>query len=212
MFFKSRARKSVNNLDYMSNLSALISNEVYKPIQQRRQNIQNYILDRSIESDIIVVYYNDANKDVIMGIRGTKTASDLYSDFLLGLQQITNIKAFINSDRFKNVKNKLENVIDKYDKLGYNIRITGHSLAGFETIKLAQKYNQVDNGVAFNAGSVPVQLIKDNIPDNVEHFRNPRDIISYGWRNDKQTTEYINKNKLGSYFNPLKNHTINYFT
>lgn len=212
MFFRRKSRKTTNKLDYMSNLSALISAEVYKPIAQRKYNILDYTLDREIENDFICVYVNHNNKDVIMGIRGTKTGSDLYSDFLLGLQQITNLNAFINSDRFKTVKSKLEQVITKYDKNNYNIRITGHSLAGFETIKLAQKYNNiVDGGVAFNAGSVPIRIFKDDIPNTVEHYRNPRDIISYGWKDDKQTTEYINKDKM-SLWNPLKNHTINYFT
>lgn len=210
MFFRRKNNRSTNKLNNLASLSALISKEVYKKPSERKSDINGYKLDRNIESDQVVIYFNDNLKDVIMGIRGTKTGSDLYSDFLLGLTQLTNINKFFSSDRFLSIKNKLDNVINKYNRLGYNIRLTGHSLAGFETIKLAQKYDTVDSGVAFNAGSVPIQIKRDNIPSNVEHYRNPRDIISYGWRNDPQTIEYINKDKM-SFWNPLTNHTINYF-
>lgn len=210
MFFRRSNKRTTKTLDNIANLSALISSEVYKKPSERKAEINGYKLDRDIESDQVVIYFNDNIKDVIMGIRGTKTASDLYSDFLLGLNQLTNINKFFSSDRFVSIRKKLENVINKFDRLGYNIRLTGHSLAGFETIKLSQKYDAVDSGVAFNAGSVPLQIRSDKIPDNVEHYRNPRDIISYGWRNDPQTIEYINKDKM-SLWNPLTNHTINYF-
>lgn len=209
MFFKRKNLRTTNNLDERQILKALLSSEVYNKPDRRQRNIRGYQLDTEYNKDNFVGYVSPQNKEAIFVIRGTATFGDVGIDILLIIQQLRNSRTLENSGRFNEIKRNLFNFHDKYKRLGYTISATGHSLAGFEIIKIEQRHpEKIDEGTVFNAGSIPLQ--KDKIPEDITHIRNPRDLVSLGWKDDPQTIEYINKKKL-SLFNPYKNHTINYF-
>lgn len=208
-FFRKSKRRNLSKLDERQQLKAMLSNEVYNKPDRRQKNINSYVLDNEFNKDNFCGYVSELNKDAIFVIRGTATIGDVGIDILLIIQQMRNSRTLENSGRFNEIKRNFFNFHDKYRRLGYNIRITGHSLGGFESIKLEQRHpEKIDSGVVFNAGSIPLQ--KDKIPEDITHFRNPRDLVSLGWKDDTQTIDYINNNKL-SLFNPYKNHTIDYF-
>jgi hypothetical protein len=213
VFFRRNKIPKINprltQLDSNQNLKALLANEAYNKPNERKRNIMNFQLDEEFNDTIYAVYQNPQEKRVILAIRGTASASDLLTDVRLAIQQVSNLKTMDNSGRFQKLNRVLNDIFSKYSRLGYNLNLTGHSLAGFETMRLEDKNpEKVSSGIAFNAGSTPMTNYK--IPDDIQHIRNPRDLISYGFRNDPNTVEYVNNQKL-SLFNPLKNHTINYF-
>lgn len=209
-FRRTTTVRKVNQLDSNQNLKAVLANEVYNKPENRKRNIFGYELDTEFNETILAVYYNKEEKRVILAIRGTASASDLLTDVRLAIQQVSNLNTMDKAPRFQKLQRVLNDIYQKYNRLGYTIHLSGHSLAGFETMRLEDKHpEKVDSGVAFNAGSTPITNYK--IPKDIQHIRNPRDLISIGFKNDPQTTEYINKSKL-SLFNPYKNHTIDYFT
>jgi hypothetical protein len=208
-FFRKSKRRNISKLDERQLLKAQLSNEVYNKPDRRQRNINSYVLDNEYNKDNFAGYVSELNKDAIFVIRGTATLGDVGIDILLIIQQMRNSRTLENSGRFNEIKRNLFNFYDKYKRLGYTIRATGHSLGGFEIIKLEQRHpEKIDSGVVFNAGSIPLQ--KDKIPNDITHIRNPRDLVSLGWKDDPQTIDYINNKKL-SLFNPYKNHTIDYF-
>jgi hypothetical protein len=206
---KSPIRKKIAQLDSNQFLKALLASEVYKNPNSRNNQIMGYELDREFNEPILAVYQSPIEKRAILVIRGTASASDLLTDMRLIIQQISNLKAMDNSGRFQKLERNLNNIYQKYNRLGYTIHLSGHSLGGFESMRLEDRNpEKVDSGIAFNAGSTPVSNYK--IPEDIQHIRNPRDLISMGFKNDPNTVEYVNKQKL-SLFNPYKNHTIDYF-
>jgi hypothetical protein len=179
-----------------------LSEEVYKNPQQRRTQINNYFLDKNYNDKRFAVYREPIGKEVIFVVRGTADIKDVLSDLRLIQQQLTGRGFNLNE-----ILNKFLTVYDVYSKQGYTIRLTAHSLGGYEVIKLTQREgDKVDSGVVFNAGSIPIQ--KDKIPEEIEHLRSPNDLVSLGWRNDKQSK---NVYRDVSRFNLLGNHSITYF-
>lgn len=181
---------------------------VYNNPNGRPREVLGYSIDNNFNTPEYVVYYNPTQKDMIFVIRGTASAQDIFADIQLVRQQLTNKEQFLNSGRFKRTTNTFLRAYDKYHKQGYTIRLAGHSLAAYEIIKLEQLHDEkIDSGIVFNAGSIPIQ--KDKIPDDITHLRSPNDIVSLGWRNDKQTKN-IYRPKI-SRLNIYGNHTISYF-
>lgn len=207
MFFKKR--NNITTLNSNELLNAILSNEAYTQPERRRPYINEYILDPEFNKTNFCGYYSPSTENAIFVIRGTANMKDVGVDILLILQQITQSRILEKSGRFQELQRNFLNFHDKYKRLGYTIGITGHSLGGFESIKMEQRHDEkIDSGVVFNAGAVPLQ--RDKIPEDITHIRNPRDIVSLGWANDPRTYNYTNKQKI-SLFNPLKNHTIEYF-
>jgi hypothetical protein len=209
-FRRTNPIRKTNQLDSNQLLKALLASEVYNNPQNRKREIMGYQLDNEFNEPILALYQSPQEKRAILTIRGTASASDLLTDMRLIIQQISNLRALDNSGRFQKLQRVLNDIYQKYNRLGYTIHLSGHSLSAFESMRLEDKHpEKIESGVVFNAGSTPVSNYK--IPQDIQHIRNPRDLISMGFKNDPQTTEYINKSKL-SLFNPYKNHTIDYFT
>lgn len=205
LWFSKRKR---TELTQRQNLKRDLAEAVYSRPNDRPREILGYKIDNEFNTNEYVVYFNNMDKDMIFVIRGTASASDIWSDINLIRQQLTNRQQFLNSNRFKTTTQTFLNAYSKYNKKGYTIRLSAHSLGGYEIIKLGQIHDEkVDSGIAFNAGSIPIQ--NDRIPKDIEHLRSPYDVVSLGWRNDPQTREIIRPNV--NRFNILGNHTISYF-
>lgn len=206
-FFNTNRR--ISKLSDEEKLKALIIDQVYQKPEERKRNILNYYeLDDEFNEDIIVVYKSVFENVIIVGIRGTASISDVITDIRLVFQQMTDIKTMDKADRFNYLHKKLLEIYIKYNKYGYKIKLAGHSLSGFEVMRLEDKEpDKVTESTAFNAGTPPLTIY--NIPKDVKHIANPLDPISRGFINDPQTL-LLYKNNL-SPLNPFKNHTIKYF-
>jgi hypothetical protein len=208
-----KTNKAIYKLTDEEQLKALIIEQVYKNPSERKNNIFEYELDKEFNDEILVVYKSVFDNIAIIGIRGTATLKDIITDIKLVAEQLTNIKFMEKSDRFKKLHKMILDIYYKYKNYNYTIKLTGHSLSGYEIMRLENlEPNKVSDSTAFNAGGPPITFYK--IPKDVKHIRNPLDPISQGFKNDIQTKEYYN-NKLSSINpllnNPLSNHSINYF-
>jgi hypothetical protein len=194
----------------MLNIFQLISRELCAEVKKspniRSQNIQEYILDKEFNYSQYVVYHNLTKKHAIFVIRGTANTSELINAIYIIMD------VFRESDRFQETTLMFLRFHKKYKKHA-RISVTGHSLGGFETILLGEKYNKkIHSGVAFNAAYVPSSEYK--ISSNIQHIRSLHDTFSLGWRGDPQTIEidrpvpfYMNLPGL----NTLAHHKIDFF-
>lgn len=198
----------LTSLSYMEKLKVEMLVESYQEPNKRKTDIEGFRLDLDYNYENICAYVNDFLREVVVCIRGTANFSDVIQDFKLIAQTLTkSIRLVDNSERFKKLVEIVKDIYYKYNTKNYNISLTGHSLGGYEVIRLETLFPDLaSNNTSFNAGSVP--FTKEKIPIDVTHISNPRDIIALGWRNDKQTFNYTNKNIS---LNPLKNHTVSYF-
>ena len=203
-----KLKQSINKLSNDEMLKALLIEQVYQAPTERKTIIQSYILDPDFNFDNLVCYVSESKNDVIIAIRGTASLSDLVTDIKLVMQQLTNLKVMDNSERFTTLHKRVLDITSKYANYNYKIRLTGHSLSGFEIMRLEDiEPAKVTNSTAFNAGTPPISFYK--IPKDVKHIANPLDVISLGFRSDPQT--YLLYHKNLSLVNPNANHTIKYF-
>jgi len=212
----NKVTKTITSMHMDDRVKAQIINEVYKKPRDRKPAILDLILDPAFNIDNFVVYESQVNKYCIIGIRGTASISDVITDVRLVIQQLTNINVMDIGGRFRKIQELVLKVYNKYHPQGYTLTLAGHSLSGYEVMRLEKKNpDRYSYNTAFNAGSVPISLIseEDNIhnkiPDDVVHIRNPLDPISLGFMDDPNTLN-IYKNKL-SILNPIRNHGIEYF-
>ena len=206
-FFKVSDR-TIYSLSEEERLKTLIIDQVYMKPSQRKREIMGYTLDREYNDQILVVYKSDVENVVIVGIRGTASLTDIISDIQLVVQQITSLSVMDNSERFKKLHKMVLDIYMKYSNYGYTVKLTGHSLSGFEIMRLENlEPDKVTQSTAFNAGAPPITFYK--IPKDVKHIGNPFDPISLPFKNDPQTRLYYKRGVTA--FNPLANHSIKYF-
>jgi hypothetical protein len=202
---KNRVLKKLDDEEYIK--AEMIYN-VYKKPQERKYNVDEFQMDKQFNKTNLVVYESPFKNICIIAIRGTASISDLITDIKLVVQQTTRLNIMSSSSRFKELSRTCIQVYQKYKKINYTVKLTGHSLSGFE-VMLLEKNNPdfYSDNTAFNAGSAPLQTY--SIPDDVKHIRNPIDPISMGFDSSQKTVHYINQN--GLYINPLQNHSVMYF-
>jgi hypothetical protein len=206
VFFFNRQRRT--ELTPREGLKRDLAEIVYNNPNGRPREFLGYSIDNNFNTNEYAVYFNPTEKDMIFVIRGTASAQDIFADLQLIRQQLLNKDQFLSSGRFKRTTQTFLRAYDAYSKKGYTIRLSGHSLSAFEIIKLTQREgDKVDSGIVFNAGSIPIQ--KDKIPEEITHLRSPNDIVSLGWRSDKQTKAIYRPNT--NMLNVYGNHTISYF-
>jgi len=125
----------------MERIAALISQEAYKPVNERTQKIGNWVYDVALSSDEAAVYVN--NQNVLIGFRGTTmNASDL--SLLYG---------FLTGQASKNEQvNRNKTLVDiaKNKYSSKKVVLTGHSKGAWLATKLAINGDEV---IGFSPGA-----------------------------------------------------------
>lgn len=120
-----------------SNLKQFIQSS-YKPIEQRPENINGYILDKELTQSTATVYHNPNNNHCIVVHRGTeKTASDWSNNVMYA------VGAYNMTDRFKQGRDVQEKAQNKYG-IG-NISTVGHSQGAVLSRKLGKDSKEIIN-------------------------------------------------------------------
>ena len=167
---------------------------------QNQLDGSGYNLDEGLSSNETKVFTNPATKEVTVAYRGTDLSKpsrwkDLRSDVAIA----TGLERY--DPRFKQAKAHFKDVEDKYQKEGYKVTTTGHSLGG-QLSKYVNDENQgkVDKNVAFSRGSGLLEPFRKKQRNTVD-VSNKRDVISLGARlqGGKQVIEGSNKSMLGSH-------------
>ena len=198
----------ITSLNYMEKIKVQMLIESYEEPNKRKNLIEGFVLDYDYNYENLCVYVNEFLREVVICIRGTANFSDVLQDFKLIAQSLTKKLRFVdNSERFKKLVEIIKDVYYKYNPKNFNIQMAGHSLGGYEIIRIESLFpDYASNNTGFNSGSVP--FFNEKIPNDFTNIINPRDIIALGFKNDSRTFNYTNSNIS---FNPLKNHSIHYF-
>lgn len=95
--------------------------ESYVSPELRKQNLDDYVLDKDLSTQEQGVYYNPSTNHVIVSHRGTQKYN--YKDWLNNLA--LGVGAYKATSRYKRGENVQKNVENKYGK--QNVTTTGHS-------------------------------------------------------------------------------------
>lgn len=190
--------------------TALVAKAVYKPPTERPPIIGSLRLDLEYNGKKHCVYVSDTQQRVIIGLRGTQLdAEDLANDANIvrtDLFDEDNVR-FSRSYKVREADELYNRVSSKYP--GYQITMTGHSLAGRQVLELARQRRDIGNGntkyVAFNPGGFP-SSVKEYPTDNTQIYLSGSDILSFGFARHPSSIIVDRKDKpLGN------NHSIDYF-
>jgi len=171
--------------------------ETYKGVDSRQTEVAGHTLSKEDSDDWFSVYKNDANKKIVVGIRGTRDKADIIPD----------LKIAAGTAKFDKDLNQYKGLKSKYKD--YEFEVAGHSLGGSKAMFIGQ--DQDDKTHAFNPGysyylEDNYNLQRDKLNLHVvdgDHVSNQ--ILQ---EQPKNTTLY----QKDSMIDPLKNHTISYFT
>jgi len=155
------------------------------------------------------VFLNNNKKEILIGIRGTASIKDVVTD----LNFISNTLSL--TSRYKNDKNKLEEIIRQYNPNEYSYFITGHSLGGGLSAQFMRDFPFIKEAIVFNSATQPIDLLKQN--PNITYFyidKDPLYNISGHFIKNKKVIPYQSglNGKLG-YVIPssLQAHKLNQF-
>ena len=137
-------------------LGALVAQEVYNDVADRKDNIEYLELDKRFNTERTVVYKTSMNYDEIffIGIRGTSSSIiDLASDLLI-------VTGKDNLSIRKNLQIKfIKEIIETLNEEGYDKNksyVCGHSLGGLMVTYILEAVKGI-KGIGFNTGSSPAQ-------------------------------------------------------
>lgn len=188
-------KNSVSNIDNETKDYANLIKETYKNPNQRQNQYNGYTLNKDYSGDHYSTYEKNNKKYFVF--RGTKNKYDIPDD----LKIATGTENFDKDEKlFQNVK----------QHLGDNGEWTllGHSLGATKAILIGQHNNIKTH--AFNPGYS--RLFEDKLelsrPDLKLHLV-ASDPISNGLLVNKLNNATVYKSKS---YNPIQNHSINYFT
>jgi hypothetical protein len=120
-----------------NNLKQFIESS-YKPIEQRPDNINGYILDKELTQPTATVYHNPNNNHCVVVHRGTiKTASDWSNNAMYA------VGAYDMTERFKQGRDVQEKAQNKYG-VG-NVSTVGHSQGAVLSRKLGKDTKEIIN-------------------------------------------------------------------
>jgi hypothetical protein len=130
-----------------------LSEEVYSTPQERRRELENYVLDPRYNYDTLAVYHHKTNGSSVFAHRGTKLTGSLYTA-AKDLWHDKNIVAdnFDTSVRYKRHLETARKIAESMPDR--NWQHTGHSLGGLTAMQVGRALNQ-DQRV-FNPGISPL--------------------------------------------------------
>ncbi len=140
----------------LGKISAVISADVYNPVNERQEKIQNYIYLKEYSTPEISVYMDHPNKSIIIGSRGTSNLKDVGTDLLLVAGKLDKTK------RLKELNNLIERLKNRWPD--HHITTTGHSLGG----SLSRESGS-DLSHSFNEGAGIDQLFKKKDKQQISH-------------------------------------------
>lgn len=114
--------------------------------ENERENFgreQGFIYDKELSSPTEQFYYNPETNKLLMNVRGTSSLDDIVTDYELLRGRIKDTKRYQQADQ------RLREAKQKYS--GYDTTITGHSLGGAITQRIAGDDDRVIN---FNKADV----------------------------------------------------------
>ena len=187
----------VKNVSDEHQLALAVSNSAYKKPNKRKTIIMGYTLDTDISNDENVVYFNDEQKKVIVGFRGSTNFKDFKTDLRLAIGGIK------STSRYGETLEFFKKVIELYE--GYSISMTGHSLGGTLAIEM-NLLSPSKKAVVFNAGHTPLRS-KATEKNDITYYTNKGDLVSgLGLKSykDVRVLDKIDEN-------PLKAHSLRKF-
>lgn len=121
---------SANNLKLMIDSS-------YQPIENKKVNINGYLLDNDNSGEFVSTYHNPKTNHAVIIHRGTKGTTDWLNNgaYAFGLYDLT--------DRFKNGKEVQDRVYKKYQP--QNVSTVGHSQGAVLARKLGKDSKEIIN-------------------------------------------------------------------
>lgn len=189
--------KAISNIDNETKDYANLVNETYKNKKNRQNTYHDYTLHPNASGDHYSTYQKGDQKYVVF--RGTKDKRDIPDD----LKILTGTEDFSKDEKlFKKIQEQLG------DTNNNNWTVIGHSLGGTKAMLIGQK-----NGLkthAFNPGYS--RLFDDKLAlhrNDLNLHLVSGDPISNGLLAHRLNNATIYKPTSN---NPLKNHSINYFT
>ena len=123
-----------------------MNNEVYKGVEERRETIGNYTLDKDNSNYEYAAYVDHTNKKVKNVYRGTASMTDIISD--VGVM----VGADRSTTKWKNSTRDYAKTKQKYHAgNGYTHAHTGHSLGGGIARRIGQDNDE--KSVTFNSAT-----------------------------------------------------------
>ena len=186
--------KKTNNLKggaIRSDKLQILTQSSYKKNKDIK-DLQNHILDRSLSTKEVKVWYNPNKNEVYVSNRGTNNTA---KDWINNVQYV--VGNYSNTQRYKNAKDIQLKVKAKYP----NSKITnmGHS-QGATITKQLNKDGLTDEVINTN----PATLYNDRKNKDNEHVvKSKGDLVSIFHKNDKNTIEIDKKTN-----NPIIEHKI----
>ena len=119
-----------------NNLKLLIDSS-YQPIENKKENINGYLLDNDNSGEFVSTYYNPKNNHAVIIHRGTKGTTDWLNNgaYALGLYDMT--------DRFNKGRDTQDSVYRKYGK--DTVSTVGHSQGAILARKLGKDSKEIIN-------------------------------------------------------------------
>ena len=182
---------------------ATIVRQSYKPPDERSDQIDDWVRDKTLDTDRFSVWVDQSDREVHVALRGTKAnASDILSDLHILWDN--------HSGNAAEVGDYLEQVQKKYE--GYKLDASAHSLGSNQLLEVAINNENIDfdHYNLFNPGLNPMwnldeakQSVND---DKFSFFLNSGDIVSNGFvplLNDDTPVSWARPGH-----NPIDNHGI----
>ena len=198
---------SENKPTKLDNQYAHILQQSYKPIDERDEQVGDWVRDDSLDTDKYSVWVDDGDHEVHVSIRGTKlNTSDLFAD----LHVIYNN----TSGNVEELTTFLEKVVEKYGD--YTLDASAHSLGGSELLEYG--VNNPDAGFdrynLFNPGQNPMWGL-DNAQqaidsDKFNWYLNSGDVLSNTFASLVNDGTHVTWAKPSH--SPLNNHGVAQWT
>jgi len=131
----------------------LASKQSYNITNTAEKNING--LNLVLETSTVKAYLNEAEKTILLAIRGTKPeiSEDLRADGMIALNMLS------STDRYKKDREIVNSLLTKYPASIYDYYLTGHSLAGAIIAQLKRDFPQLKNAVVYNPASQPYDYV-----------------------------------------------------
>jgi len=171
------------------NLNRFLSDS-YKPNSERANEIDGFILDKSLSSKRAAVYHNPETNQTYVANRGTAATA---SDWLNNYRYVTG--SYDDTDRFRHAVDTQKQAISKYGKVDANLT---HSQSGIIGRKLNEK------GLTGQVIQINPALMFENQKKNETIIRSSNDPVSMLARfNPSLNIETIKSTSI----NPLTEHS-----
>ncbi len=186
-----------------------IAKEEYKPSGSER--VDNYVL--VYNSATVKAYLDQNEKNILLAIRGTADFKDVKADAQIAINRLK------KSSRYKEDKEKIEKILNRYPPNEYDYFLTGHSLGGALINQLKRDFPFFKDAVEFNPAFQPYDLYSQQSNEIKRYYTSDDPLYNLGGRLFYNkvvvpTTEHTIRNipHIGTKaYNAYQGHAINNF-